>query len=202
MIELLYFRRPRVSGKSSKRNRSENGRPASQTQTAREQKRAQFEEPRRRTTLHIVLAGVALLAVLAAAVAVVSMRGGESPAATTTPAAPGGDVKIALADVSDGKAHFYSYDAAGTQVKYFVLKSSDGKVRAAFDACDVCYAQKKGYHQEGDEMVCNNCGRRFPSTKINEVEGGCNPSPIERTVKGQDLVLTTDELQAGVQYFQ
>jgi uncharacterized membrane protein len=202
MIELLYFRRPRVSGKSSKSNRSENGRPASQSQTAREQKRAQFEEPRRRTALHIVLAGVALLVVLAAAVAVVSMRGGESTAATTTPAAPGGDVKIALADVSDGKAHFYSYDAGGTQVKYFVLKSSDGKVRAAFDACDVCFAQKKGYHQEGDEMVCNNCGRRFPSTKINEVEGGCNPSPIERTVKGQDLVLTTDELQAGVQYFQ
>jgi len=191
-----------VSGKSSKSNRTGNGRPASQTQTVREQKRAQFEEPRRRTTLHVALAGVALLVVVAAAVAVVTMRGGESTAATTVPAAPGGDVKIALADVSDGKAHFYSYDAGGTQVKYFVLKSSDGKVRAAFDACDVCFAQKKGYHQEGDEMVCNNCGRRFPSTKINEVEGGCNPSPIERTVKGQDLVLTTDELQAGVQYFQ
>jgi len=165
----------------------------------REQKRTQFEEPRRRTTLHIVLAGVALLVVPAAAVAVVSMRGGESTAATTTSAAPGGDVKIALADVSDGKAHFCSHDIGGTQVKYFVFESSDGKVRAAFDACDVCFAQKKGYHQEGDEMVCNNCGRRFPSTTINEVEGGCNPSPIERTVKGQDLVLTTDELQAGVE---
>ena len=191
-----------MSGKSSKSSRTANGRPASQTQTVREQKRAQFEEPRRRTMLYVVLAGVALLVVAAAAVAVVTMRGGENTAATTAPAAPGGDVRIALADVSDGKAHFYSYDAGGTQVKYFVLKSSDGKVRAAFDACDVCYAQKKGYHQEGDEMVCNNCGRRFPSTKINEVEGGCNPSPIERTVKGQDLVLTTDELQAGVQYFQ
>ena len=201
MIELLYFKKPRVSGKSSKSNWTGNGRPASQTQTVREHKRAQFEEPRRRTTLHVALAGVALLVVVAAA-AVVTMRGGESTAATTVPAAPGGDVKIALADVSDGKAHFYSYDAGGTQVKYFVLKSADGKVRAAFDACDVCFAQKKGYHQEGDEMVCNNCGRRFPSTKINEVEGGCNPSPIERTVKGQDLVLTTDELQAGVQYFQ
>ncbi len=191
-----------MSGKSSKSNRTGNGRPASQDPTVREQKRAQFEEPRRRTTLHIVLAGVALLIVVAAAAAVVTMRGGGATATTTTQAAAGGDVKIALADVSDGKAHFYSYDAGGTQVKYFVLKSSDGKVRAAFDACDVCFAQKKGYHQEGDEMVCNNCGRRFPSTKINEVEGGCNPSPIERTVKGQDLVLTTDELQAGVQYFQ
>lgn len=191
-----------MSGKSSKRNRTGNGRPASQGQTVREQKRAQFDEPRRRTTLHLVLAGVALVIVAVAAVAVVATRGGGTTEATTTQAAAGGDVRIALADMSDGKAHFYSYDAGGTEVKYFVLKSADGKVRAAFDACDVCYAQKKGYHQEGDEMVCNNCGRRFPSTKINEVEGGCNPSPLTRTVKGQDLVLTTDELQAGVQYFQ
>ena len=191
-----------MSGKSSKRNRIGNERPASQDQSVREQKRAQFEEPRHKTTLHIVLASLALLIVAGAAVAIASTRGDGAPAATTTQAAPGGDVKIALADVSDGKAHYYSYDAGGTQVKYFVLKSSDGKVRAAFDACDVCYAQKKGYQQEGDEMVCGNCGQRFPSAQINEVEGGCNPSPIERTVKGQDLVLSTSELQAGVQYFQ
>ena len=191
-----------MSGKSNKRNRTGNGRPASQDQAVREQKRAQFEEPRRRTTLHLVLAGVGLLIVVGAAFAYVSTRGDGATAATTTQAAPGGDVKIALADVADGKAHFYSYDAGGTQVKYFVLKSSDGKVRAAFDACDVCYAQKKGYHQEGDEMVCNNCGRRFPSTKINEVEGGCNPSPVDRTITGETLVLKTADLQAGVQYFQ
>ncbi len=191
-----------MSGKCSKGNATGSGRPASQDQTVREQKRAQFEEPRGKTTMHIVLAGVALLIVAGAAFAFVSARGGGATAATDTQTAPGGDVTIALADVSDGKAHFFSYDAGGTQVKYFVLKSPDGKVRAAFDACDVCYAQKKGYRQEGDEMVCNNCGRRFPSTKINEVEGGCNPSPVNRTIKGETLVLKTADLQAGVQYFQ
>jgi len=191
-----------LSGKQNKSRRTGSGAGPSRSANVREEKRAQFEEPRRKTMLHIVLAGVALLIVAGAAFAYVSTRGGGATAATTTQAAPGGDVKIALADVNDGKAHFYSYDAGGTQVKYFVLKSSDGKVRAAFDACDVCYAQKKGYHQEGDEMVCNNCGRRFPSTKINEVEGGCNPSPVDRTVTGDTLVLKTADLQAGVQYFQ
>ena len=191
-----------MSGKQNKRRRTDPGVRTSQTANVRAEKRAQFEEPRRKTTLHIVLAGIALLMVAGAAFAYVSTRGGGGTETATAQAAAGGDVKIALADVADGKAHFYSYDAGGTQVKYFVLKSSDGKVRAAFDACDVCYAQKKGYHQEGDEMVCNNCGRRFPSTKINEVEGGCNPSPLTRTVKGQDLVLATADLQAGVQYFQ
>ena len=195
-------RRIGLSGKQNKSRRAGSGAGPSRSASVREEKRAQFEEPRRRTTLHLVLAGVALLIVASAAFAYVSTRGGGGTETATAQPAAGGDVSIALADVNDGKAHFYSYDAGGTQVKYFVLKSSDGKVRAAFDACDVCYAQKKGYHQEGDEMVCNNCGRRFPSTKINEVEGGCNPSPLTRTVKGQDLVLTTADLQAGVQYFQ
>jgi hypothetical protein len=46
------------------------------------------------------------------------------------------------------------------------MKSADGVIRAAYDACDVCYRERKGYHQEGDDMVCNNCGRHFPSTSI------------------------------------
>jgi uncharacterized membrane protein len=168
----------------------------------RAEKRAQFEGKRSNTRLHIIGAAVALVIVAAVALYVTVGRSGTGAEAASTTTAAGGDVKIALADVNDGKAHFYSYDAGGTQVKYFVLKSSDGKVRAAFDACDVCFAQKKGYHQEGDEMVCNNCGRRFPSTKINVLEGGCNPSPLDRTVKGDTLVLKTADVQAGVQYFQ
>ena len=64
------------------------------------------------------------------------------------------------------------------------MQSKDGEYRAAFDACDVCYPNKKGYTQQGDLMVCNNCGLQFESTKINEVKGGCNPSPIERTLEG------------------
>lgn len=187
---------------SKSRNRRRRTASVAPPRAVREQKRAQFEGPRSRTSLHLLLAGIALAAVVMAA-AVVLVNRDSSPAASAAPvAAAGGDVKIALADVNDGKAHFYSYDAGGTEVKYFVLKSSDGEVRAAFDACDVCFAQKKGYHQEGDEMVCDNCGRRFPSTKINEVEGGCNPSPIERTVQGKSLVLSIADLQTGVQYFQ
>lgn len=190
-----------MSGKPSKRKSAGNGRPAA-SQTVREQKRAQFEGPVRRSGLHLLLAGLALVAVVVIGVVLVSGRGGDATATTATAAAPGGDVKVALSDVSDGQAHFYSYDAGGTEVKYFVLKSADGIVRAAFDACDVCFAQKKGYHQEGDEMVCNNCGRRFPADQINIQQGGCNPSPLTRTVKGGDLVLKTFDLRAGVQYFQ
>ena len=190
-----------MSSKSRDRGRRPNGEDA-QTDV-RAEKRAQFEQPKSRTGLHLALAGIALVAVIAVALVVVLNRGAQAPAAAAAPVAAGGaDVTIPVADVSDGQAHFYSYDASGVEVKYFVLKSADGEYRAAFDACDVCYPNKKGYTQQGDDMVCNNCGLKFESTKINEVKGGCNPSPIERTVKGKDLVLQTADLQAGVQYFQ
>jgi uncharacterized membrane protein len=192
-----------VSGKTSKRRKAQSSISAQPQQTVREEKRAHFEQPRNRTMMHVLLAGLALAVVAIAAVVIVSNRGADSPAAAAAPvAASGAAVKIPVAEISDGQAHFYSYDAGGTEVKYFVMQSKDGDYRAAFDACDVCYPNKKGYSQDGDQMVCNNCGQRFDSSRINEVKGGCNPSPIDRKVKGQELVLKTDDLQAGVQYFQ
>ena len=192
-----------MSGKTSKRRRAQSGVSAQSRQTVRQEKRAQFEEPRSRTAMHLLLAGIALVVVAIAAVVIVSARGADGPAVAAAPVAASGDaVRIPVAEISDGQAHFYSYDAGGTAVKYFVMQSKDGEYRAAFDACDVCYPNKKGYKQQGDVMVCNNCGQQFDSSKINELKGGCNPSPIDRKVEGEELVLRTDDLQAGVQYFQ
>jgi uncharacterized membrane protein len=192
-----------VSSKSRNRGRKTTGGNAPKAANAREQKRAQFEQPKSRTGLHLALAGVALVAVIAVALVVVMNRGASGPTAAAAPVAAGGaDVTIPVAELADGQAKFYTYDAGGVEVKYFVMKSSDGEYRAAFDACDVCFANKKGYTQQGGVMVCNNCGQQFDSTQINEVRGGCNPSPIERSVDGQNLVLKTADLQTGVQYFQ
>ena len=103
---------------------------------------------------------------------------------------------------ADGKAkHFDFRDDNGITVKYFVLKSSDGVIRAAFDACDVCWPSGKGYYQEQDNMVCRNCGKRFASVKINEVKGGCNPAPLNRKIDGDDLVIKVKDILDGRRYF-
>jgi uncharacterized membrane protein len=120
-----------------------------------------------------------------------------------TEAVPGTDeIRIPVSDVDDGRAHFYYFDTNGVRVNYFVLESSDGVIRAAFDTCDVCYDAKKGYHQEGDQMVCNNCGQRFQSTNINELKGGCNPAPLTRTISGGNVIITTDSIEEGKWYFE
>lgn len=106
-------------------------------------------------------------------------------------------------DFADGKAKYYSYRSPdGVNIRYFIMKSSDGVIRAAFDSCDTCWSSGKGYRQEGDYMVCNNCGLRFASVKINEVKGGCNPAPLSRNVKGdQVIVKINDIIREGSFYF-
>lgn len=111
------------------------------------------------------------------------------------------ELSIPIDEVNDGKAHYYSIDLDGKEIRFFVVRSKDGIIRAAFDACDVCYRAKKGYAQQGDFMVCNNCGMRFHSTRINVVKGGCNPSPLERRTEGDKLIISLDAVKSGAMYF-
>ncbi len=115
--------------------------------------------------------------------------------------AENGAVRLPISTFDDYKAHHYTYMHEGRPIEFFVLKSKDGIVRAAFNACDVCFGSKKGYTQDGDYMVCNNCGRRFPADQINVVQGGCNPSPLTRVVDGDTLVIQVEDIIAGLVYF-
>jgi uncharacterized membrane protein len=101
----------------------------------------------------------------------------------------------------DGQARHYEYRNGKYNIRYFVLKSSDGVIRAAFDACDVCWPAGKGYYQDGDVMVCRNCGRRFASVLVNEVKGGCNPAPLNRRMENGKVVISIEDLIEGRQYF-
>jgi len=110
-------------------------------------------------------------------------------------------VKIPLKILDSGKALFLVHPHEGRDLFSFAMRSSDGVYRAAFDTCDVCFRANRGYRQEGDLMVCKQCRQAFPSVKINEVRGGCNPAPLSRKVEGQFLVIQKADLAAGKDYF-
>ena len=110
-------------------------------------------------------------------------------------------IKIPVNKIDDGKAHYFMAKADdGIMVSFFTLKSSDGIIRAAIDACDVCFRSGKGYIQQGDFMVCTNCGQKFPSSRINVIKGGCNPAPLERSVEGEFLVIKMDDINKNSWY--
>lgn len=115
--------------------------------------------------------------------------------------AAAGEILIPIANVNDGEAHYFVYKENSQEIKFFVVKSYDGVIRAAFDACDVCFHAKKGYTQDGEYMICNNCGRKFHSSRINVVEGGCNPAPLNRVEREGNLVITVKDVLQGARYF-
>lgn len=174
----------------------------------REKKKAQFAEGapgKKKTTIILISVFAALLAVAAYLVLGGASKDNPASTAVATNAAAGStasrDITIPLSDLSD-KAKFFDYKLPDNkQVRFFVIKSSDGQYRAAMDACDMCYHAKKGYHQEGDDMVCNNCGLHFHSSQINEKHGGCNPVGLPRTVEGNQLVIKASEIESRGSYF-
>jgi uncharacterized membrane protein len=176
-------------------------------QSDRESKRSQFAQgaegaPKNNSLKILALAAVVLVG---AAVYIFAGAGGGRASAVSGGVgalkAEGGEVSLPVSELS-GKARFYEYKtASGKSVRFFAMRSSDGVYRAALDACDVCFAAKRGYRQEGDDMVCNKCGNHFHSSQVNEVRGGCNPVGLERKVEGDTLRIGARELEAGASYF-
>lgn len=101
----------------------------------------------------------------------------------------------------DENVQYFQYKFDTKTVKFFILKSNDGTIRAAFDACDVCYRSRRGYNQVGDYMRCNNCKQVFPEDQINVVLGGCNPSPLTREIIGENLVIKVEDIALGKRFF-
>lgn len=113
-----------------------------------------------------------------------------------------GAVVIPLSEVSDGKAHYYKLAEGGKEIAFFVVKGSDGKIHTAFDACDACFREKKGYEQAGDKMVCKNCNMKFAVNRIGVAStGGCNPSHLPSKVEGGDVSISVNDLKGGARFF-
>jgi hypothetical protein len=113
----------------------------------------------------------------------------------------GGEVRVPLADVDDGNAHFFAYVSGGKTLTFFVMKAMDGSIRTAFDACVACNHAKLGYRQEGQLVVCNNCGMGFKPVDVGKATGGCTPIPVNKSMDGKMLVLKAKDLDDGAKYF-
>ncbi len=167
---------------------------------ARQSKRDQFTDPEKKGGAGKIISILLVLVVAVAAGGYLLLGQGASDGYAKVKGYDG-VVRIDLADVSDGQAHYFKFASSRGEIKFFVVKSVDGVMRAAFDACDVCYREKKGYRQEGNMMVCNNCNMKFRTDRVNEVKGGCNPAPLSRKIEGQQLVINEQDIVNGAWYF-
>ena len=72
---------------------------------------------------------------------------GDSTGLASAGQTPESTISIPLDDIGT-EAKFFEYESDGKTVRFFAVKGSDGDIKTAFDACDVCFNSRKGYSQE------------------------------------------------------
>lgn len=142
-----------------------------------------------------VLGIAAMLA--AAGVVLAFMDNNSRPSRADDIKAAGGDITIVKSDVTE-EAAFHPYKAGEISMEVIAVRASDGTVRTALNTCQVCYNSDRGYYkQDGDVLVCQNCGNRFTVDQVEVVKGGCNPVPIvyeEKTDDGETITISAEVL--------
>ena len=153
------------------------------------------------TTVIAVLAVVGILAIKGVGFAnEITNQAIQAPVSANSAAlapAANGDLVIANNDITS-TAQFYPVDVDGTKLEVLAVKAPDGTIRTAFNTCQVCYSSGRGYYkQDGNVLVCQNCGNRFGMDQVEVLSGGCNPVPIfpeNKTVDATNITISGDFL--------
>lgn len=115
------------------------------------------------------------------------------------------DLVISVADITED-AKFIPYDGLDYKMEIIAVRASDGTVRTAFNTCQVCFSSGRGYYkQEGDRLVCQNCGNSFGMGDVEVTKGGCNPFPITaeyKTETADTITIPGEFLEAAQVIFE
>jgi uncharacterized membrane protein len=107
------------------------------------------------------------------------------------------DLVISIAEITEN-AVFYPVDIDGARLEVLAVKAPDGTIRTAFNTCQVCYGSGRGfYKQQGNLLICQNCGNRFRMSQVEKQSGGCNPVPIfagNKTVNDSTITISKEFL--------
>lgn len=153
------------------------------------------ERRQKRNRAFVGAVGIAILALLG-----LGFTYGQT--APTTPVeeltAEGGAVRVPLSALGENELHRYAVDLGGHPVRFIAMRFGDDEVVAAFDACIICGA--KGYTQGGGEVLCQHCASAILPQTIGR-PGGCNPIPLEHSIEGDALVVSTAALGEAADLF-
>jgi hypothetical protein len=113
-----------------------------------------------------------------------------------------GVIRLPLKEVNDGNVHFFTYKQGKQPVNFFVRRDAAGNISACFDACFTCYKFRKGYRLEGRDLVCNECGLRFPTGDEKwDNSSGCSPIGVRSAKDNEYFIIKTGDLKKGGRLF-
>ncbi len=149
---------------------------------------------------------IGLLAIVSLSI-IVLLLVKNSAEATDAPLTLSEGANVVIEKASIGtEAQFFPYKSGDIEMELLAFKASDGSIRTAFNTCQVCYDSGYGYYvQDGDVLVCQNCGNRFPADRVGIEVGGCNPIPIMADNKIEDdttITISSTTIDAYSVYFE
>ncbi len=110
-----------------------------------------------------------------------------------------GQVKIPLAQISDGDLHRFQAQEKGTPIRFWLYQKPDGKVATVFDACQICGAV--GFYKTANGVVCKNCAAPINPQSVGTA-GGCNPIPLKATQTADAVIIEEADIAAGSRMFE
>ncbi|HUJ30615.1 MAG TPA: Fe-S-containing protein [Candidatus Acidoferrum sp.] len=166
-------------------------RPAPDAALNSAERRMREWEFRRQRRWSFAAAILCVLVVLSLAAEFVYARALNSPGPARMLVAQGGSVRIPLSDLTDSSLHFYTADVDNTVIRFLVIHRMNGDYATALDACQICGRQ--GYRQEGQNVICRNCGAAIYIPSIGQ-SGGCNPVGVKSRVEGGEVIVDLSAL--------
>src|ERR1700685_4078935 len=133
--------------------------------------------------------------VLSFAAEYVYARSAAAPSPAQTLVAQDGQVRIPLSELTNSSLHFYTADVNGNVIRFMVIHKQNGDYATALDACQIC--GRAGYRQEGQNVICRNCGAAIYIPSIGE-SGGCNPIAVKSRVEGGQVIVDVSALTNAV----
>ncbi len=105
-----------------------------------------------------------------------------------------GMVHIPVSDLTPGQLNLYTFQGSDVDVTFMVIKREEDDIAVALNACGIC--PPRGYHQEGNILICDNCNAPINMETVG-MSGGCNPIPLAASfVDGEVLIASSDLLGA------
>jgi FTR1 family protein len=148
-------------------------------------------EFRRQKRWSFAAAILCVAVVLSFAAEYVYARAVTAPVRAQVLVAQNGQVNIPLSELTDSSLHFYTADVNGTVIRFLVIHKQNGDFATALDACQICGTA--GYRQEGQNVICRNCGAAIYIPSIGE-SGGCNPIAVKSRVEGGQVIVDVSAL--------
>src|SRR5271156_3595688 len=152
-------------------------------------------EFRRQKRWSFAAAILCVAVVLSFAAEYVYARAVTAPVRAQVLVAQNGQVNIPLSELTDSSLHFYTADVNGTVIRFLVIHKQNGDFATALDACQICGTA--GYRQEGQSVICRNCGAAIYIPSIGE-SGGCNPIAVKSRVEGGQVIVDVSALSNAV----